>query len=306
MFNNLRGFLGFSKREMNGVLVCIPLILFFIFIPSLYTKVFTPDYDSRTDQATLDSLVTLIQEKSTPQSQQEVVYFVFDPNKISIDSLAYLGVQSSIAKRIDNYRIAGGIFRKKSDLNKIYGFPDSLYLMLEDYVQIKGITESSAISSGLSEGRNKSRSSSTIKKRRLTEEKVAVALIDINTADTSTLKSLYGVGSVYSRRIVKFRSSLGGFYAVNQLKDVYGLSDSLFMTFAHRLTITDSTLNKININLASFKELNRHPYISYEQTKSLFNNKSKIGKYNSPEDLYAVKDFDSAQVRRLLPYLIFR
>ena len=41
--------------------------------------------------------------------------------------------------------------------------------------------------------------------------------IDLNIADTLTLKKLKGVGSVYSNRIIKYRDLLGGFSNKRQL-----------------------------------------------------------------------------------------
>lgn len=52
--------------------------------------------------------------------------------------------------------------------------------------------------------------------------------IELNSADTTELKRLRGIGSVLSSRIVKYRARLGGFSSVEQLKDVYGLSEETY------------------------------------------------------------------------------
>ncbi len=54
------------------------------------------------------------------------------------------------------------------------------------------------------------------------------APIDINTADTTALIALPGIGSKLAGRIVSFRDKLGGFNSVNQISEVYGLRDSVF------------------------------------------------------------------------------
>ena len=49
--------------------------------------------------------------------------------------------------------------------------------------------------------------------------------ISINTVDTAEWKKVPGIGSAYAARIVKYRNLLGGFYEVEQLREVYGISD---------------------------------------------------------------------------------
>ena len=71
---------------------------------------------------------------------------------------------------------------------------------------------------------------------------------------------LKGIGKVFSARIVTFRNKLGGFYSIEQLKDVYGIEDSVFQKFKKNLRIKPINPKKININEASFEELTANPY----------------------------------------------
>ncbi len=52
--------------------------------------------------------------------------------------------------------------------------------------------------------------------------------IELNSADTTELKKLRGIGSKLSQRIVKYRTKLGGFSSKEQLKAVYGLSEETY------------------------------------------------------------------------------
>lgn len=52
--------------------------------------------------------------------------------------------------------------------------------------------------------------------------------VEINTADTTELKRLRGIGSVLSARIVKYRGKIGGFTSVEQLRNIYGLSQETY------------------------------------------------------------------------------
>ena len=53
-------------------------------------------------------------------------------------------------------------------------------------------------------------------------------MIELNSADTTTLKQLRGIGSKLSQRIVKYRKKIGGFTHKEQLKDIYGLSEETY------------------------------------------------------------------------------
>ena len=54
------------------------------------------------------------------------------------------------------------------------------------------------------------------------------AAIDINTADSTAWVALNGIGPGFAKRIITYREKLGGFYQVDQLKEVYGL-DSVWV-----------------------------------------------------------------------------
>ena len=298
-FKRLRGVLGFSKTEMNGLIILLPLILFFVLLPSLYTKYFQPEYDSFEDQRILDSLIAVIEanKDSLEESYMTPERFFFDPNSLPKDSLLLLGLNESIAQRIVNYRKAKGVFRKPGDVAKIYGLTDSLFQEIKPWISIR----TSSISST---SQNKPKPyKAEIEPDVQVVEKVSVS---INQADTVTWMKLKGIGPTYSNRIVRFRSALGGFVSVDQIAEVYGISDSLFLALRPQLLLNDSSVKKLPINLATFKELNAHPYISFDQTKEILNTKSTIGKYRTIADLFNLKSFDSLSVKRLIPYLDFR
>lgn len=88
-------------------------------------------------------------------------------------------------------------------------------------------------------------------------------MIELNTADTSDLKKLWGIGQVLSQRIIRFRDKLGGFYSTMQLAEVYGLSEETLAKTLPHVTTDTTYLKRINANSASIRELKTHPYISY-------------------------------------------
>ena len=124
--------------------------------------------------------------------------------------------------------------------------------------------------------------------------------VDINTADTTLLCRIPGVGSGIANSIVRLRNRLGGYYSVDQLSDIKYISPELYEWF-----VVGSTpdLHLININKASFQVLNAHPYISYDQTRDLMNYRRMYGNIVDKEALLATHIFTKEEVEQLAPYL---
>ncbi|MBO3700783.1 helix-hairpin-helix domain-containing protein [Roseivirga sp. E12] len=303
----IRDFFGFSRTEVNGTLVLIPLIILLLFTPYLYRQVLSSDpYTSAEDERLLDSLVLLINASFVESKEVEVKkveYFKFDPNTASVEELTSLGVPKFLAKRIDNYRSIGGKFLNNADLLKIYDFPDSIYDLLSPFIFLSESKKSPIKAFVKPEAREDS--SLVLEDERVPLKEVLA--IDINTADTTSFKELKGIGPSYARRITSYRKLLGGYHSINQLKEVYGMTDTLFQSISPFLLLSDSSsVKRLAINLATFKELLAHPYINYEQTKEILNIKSKNGKFRKAEDMYRLSLMDSVMIKRLLPYLDFK
>jgi competence ComEA-like helix-hairpin-helix protein len=128
-------------------------------------------------------------------------------------------------------------------------------------------------------------------------------LIELNTADTLDLQVLKGVGQSYARRIYKYRILLGGFRSVEQIKEVYGMTKELYELLLPQITIDTSQIQKLNINTASIKELNHHPYIDYYLAKAIVKYRITEGNFHSLEELQAIYLFDDSTFAKILPYI---
>ncbi len=94
--------------------------------------------------------------------------------------------------------------------------------------------------------------------------------MDINLADSASLEALPGIGEKLSSRIVRYRDRLGGFITIDQLKEVYGLSDTTFLLLSKLLFVANGyTPARIAVNQASYADFRRHPYISPAFLKAL-------------------------------------
>lgn len=330
MFNRLgsliRDYFGFSHREARGFLVLLVLTLFCLLIPFAYRYVTTekPADTSVADARKLDSLVALMRteeakqpqfgnrfdkEKTTAERFSEPKLFRFDPNTLSVAGWQQLGLPRWLAERIDKYRSKGGQFRKKEDLLRIYDFPPDLYEQLEPYIALK---EKERTDDG---GRNDGafgRRFDANEPYKPTERpafaerpaKPALQPFDINTADTSQLIALRGIGSKLAGRIVKFRDALGGFVGPEQFREIYGL-DSLALIELTKFGQVRSAPRKISVNTASAEELDRHPFLSRRQAEIIVRYREQHGAYTSPESLRPIRILDAGTIEKIAPYLQF-
>lgn len=133
-------------------------------------------------------------------------------------------------------------------------------------------------------------------------------MVELNTADTTLLKQLRGIGSGYAKMIVNYRTKLGGFYSKEQLLEVYRFPPETYAKIEHQLWVDTAYIHKILINQSSIDQLKRHPYIRYFQAKSLYDNRLKMPeqRYNALDDLVEDRDVTSQFIEKIAPYLSFQ
>ena len=62
-------------------------------------------------------------------------------------------------------------------------------------------------------------------------------LININTADKTTLMELPGIGEVYAQSIIDYRQSAGAFQKIEDIKNVSGIGDGKFQKIKDRIAV---------------------------------------------------------------------
>ena len=130
-------------------------------------------------------------------------------------------------------------------------------------------------------------------------------VIELNRADSTQLKMVPGIGNTFSQRIVKFRKLLGGFYDVSQLQEVYGMDYERYEDLKRWFKVDASLINKLEVNKCSIKELSAHPYINYQQAKTIKRLVKQKKRLIGWENLQLLEEFTEADRARLLPYLSF-
>lgn len=128
------------------------------------------------------------------------------------------------------------------------------------------------------------------------------SVVDINSADTTLLKQIPGIGSYYASKIVAYRELLGGFVSARQVEEIDGLPHSIASWFR---VSPNHSVRRIKINTVDFKTLVHHPYLNYDQTKAIVNRRKQVMRLNSWDDLRNCPEFTPADIDRLTPYISF-
>lgn len=92
-------------------------------------------------------------------------------------------------------------------------------------------------------------------------EPVRSGLIELNGADSATLRSVVGIGEKSVMPIIRYRERLGGFYSVDQLAEVPQVTESNFERIVKQIYCDSFKIRKIDINFAPPSTLKGHPYL---------------------------------------------
>lgn len=106
----------------------------------------------------------------------------------------------------------------------------------------------------------------------------AIIIVDLNTADTTLLKRLPGIGSSFAKRIVEYREKLGGYCETVQLLEVYRMDTARYNEIKDYVKIDSLFVpNKLKINSDAFKMMVKHPYLEYDDVKKIVNYREQKG-----------------------------
>jgi len=333
----LSDWLRFTRKDRIGLLILLMLIIAVWLLPTLLAPLMKP---VAMDDPVPDSLwIAAISEANRnvdkpdkwqdsrgkyphPEFSRSTKYnntkpfkgFWFDPNSLDSAGWRNLGLREKTVGTILRFRSKGGRFREAEDLDKIYGlFPDEV-ARLRPWVRIVGRGEDrragsdAADRAGLNEvdhggydavdrAGNSGNTRSFVKRPR-------PAPIDLNTADTTALIGLPLIGSKLALRIIAFREKLGGFYAIEQLREVYGIRDSTFEVIRPFLLLRPGSVRPVNINVASIEQLKQHPYIRYPLASQVVAYRAEHGSFTRVTELKKMMSMDEAAYAKLEPYLV--
>ena len=284
-------YFNFSARERRGAffLVCILIIqiLFLCYQRNLTKPLALPD------KKIISSLLELLNKHDSESVYisnkidsviNPISYFNFNPNSLPDSLWLQLGISEKQIKVIKNYINHGGKFRIKNDFKKMYCISNNKYLELESYILLPDSIHFA--------------SRQQIKKTYDSE------FVNLDIADSVILIKLKGIGPVLASRIIKFREKLGGFYSTEQIKEVWGINDSLFQSLIPSIGIKNKIpIRFIHLNTDTFGILASHPYIKGKLAGLICNYRKQHQSFNSIEELKQLPLITEENFLKLVPYL---
>lgn len=302
MNNRLKNYFHFSKAERRGVVLLCSLIVVllvvkyflssFISLPLVDEKEFQKlvaqtETDSLTETSGTATVFANESETPTFKAKTETKLFYFDPNTVSASELKTLGCSDKLIKTWMNYKAKGGKFKSKEDVRKIYGVSQNFYDRIQNYIELNTLAVSTKL---------------IVEEKHTTIEPKQIN-VDVNAADTMQLKALPGIGSKLAERIVAYRNRLGGFIAIQQLKEVFGIDSLLYKKIESSLSVDINRVNKLSVNYSQVSNLKQHPYFSYNVANAIVQYRERHGKYASLNDLKKVVVINESLFQKITPYL---
>lgn len=307
-YSATQSFFHFTKRERRGLLAFLVLMLLLLCCPFVYRhwihpprplqirlEPYTPQEEKTTwassgnNHAERYRHTNDVKHTSVEREAVKSTLFYFDPNQITAEDWIRLGVKPRTAETIVKYRTKGGRFRQPEDLKKIWGLSPALADQLMPYVRMATEQVVRNIPPG-----------QVMPKR---YQPASPAMLNINRSDSAEWEALPGIGPALARRILRFRTMLGGFYSVDQVAETFGLPDSTFQRIRSRLQCNAADLVKISINNASPDQLKQHPYIRFGYARKWEAYRHQHGGIRSREELQQALLMPDSAFGKLMPYL---
>ena len=186
-------------------------------------------------------------------ASRRVETFPFNPNTVSLSDLMRLGFSEKQAQSIINYRESGGQFRRPADFAKSYVVADSVFQRLEPYIRIPKI--------------------------------------DLNSADSTALDALPGIGPYYAAKIVEHRAELRGYSYPEQLMDIYRFDQEKYDGLKDLISVGPS--EPYPLWTLPEEELEKHPYIGKYAAHGVV-----LYRENNPREAWTVEGLGRAGVLR--------
>lgn len=312
---------------MMGIL----LLMLGIIIAPMLLRPELPEYLPTADQKGLNELAAQLKEHRTadqsyasrypkrdykkfdrsgsryPQVAQ-VRLSLFDPNALTAEGWEARGVPHFVAARLEKYRAAAGGFKAKAQIKKMYGLEDSVYQRLAPFIQLpeEAPKRDYAANRPGPDGKFPPFASADGAPSKFPRKPRNLQPFDLNTADTTQLMQIRGIGAGRARWVVKYRNQLGGYLREDQLDEIFVLKDAPDLRDSLRkytYVAPGYAPKTVNVNTASFDEMYLQPYIGKPRARIIVAYRQQHGPFKTVEDLKQIPILKPADWEKMRPYV---
>lgn len=257
------------------------IIQLFLYFSNNTNEVYMKSEEFAIMEAKIDSL-----KKSKQRDLTEKVY-LFNPNYLS-DYRAYqLGMCLEEIDKLFAYRQQGNFINSVQEFQTVTGVSDSLLQIIAPsfkfpkWAHKRPITKTSTLRVNL-----------------------APKVKDLNHVTFQDLLLIEGVNEKLARRIISYRELILGYSVDEQLYEVFYLEKNVANNILRYYKVIETHLiDKIDINVATFKQLLALPYIDYELTKKILRYRDENVFFTELEELKKIDSFPLDNFHRIALYL---
>ena len=130
-------------------------------------------------------------------------------------------------------------------------------------------------------------------------------LVEINSADSATLRKVRGIGAKTVVAVMQYRKFLGGFYKKEQIAELKCVTAENFAKISEQIYCDSCKISKIDINFAAASEMEYHPYMTRRAIKLITETRESKGGWSCIEEMIEDDIFTKEQAQAIAPYLLF-
>ncbi|PLX02122.1 MAG: hypothetical protein C0595_12075 [Marinilabiliales bacterium] len=308
----IKSFFTLNKNEQKGIVIMFVLIFLLSILNFLIPEF---NFQKETDFSEFKSQIREFRNKrdvykdslnlrhkqekgklSFEEANKLLKPFEFNPSTLDEFSYLKMGFSQKQYRTIKKYLDKGGRFYEKEDFKKIYCISDAEYEVVKPYIILeKYEVDNKPIKSKKKKDEPKNESPALVK----------YVLTEINSADSILLANNLKIKPYLIKRLIKYRSLLGGFYDSGQLLEVYGFPEYYFNTIKNYIEVDTTFISQIDINSVEFKTLLKHPYFDYQTTKLIFTARNEDVGFENFKDLLNKTDISDSLAVKMKHYLYF-
>jgi competence ComEA-like helix-hairpin-helix protein len=292
-FKWFSSYFSFSKSQRSGLLILLVLI---VVLQTIYFFVdFSLPIKNNPEKDTWLSVQSEIDSLKEQARFSGSRLYPFNPNYISDYKGYKLGMSVQEIDRLLAFRKQNRFVNSPKEFQNVTGISDSLLKTMVSYFKFPDwVNKKKKYTSNLAFG------NSPFSKKKISN------IQDINTADSSDLEKIFGIGELTAKRILSYKDRFGAFVSMEQLNEVWGLSAEVVESLQEHFEIqTQTGIKKLDINNASLNELAQFPYFKYALAKQIVIYRSMNGPIVETTDLTKIKGMPNDKIKIIALYLDF-
>lgn len=286
----LKSHFRFTKQERSGIFFLL-LLLLLVQVGYYAYKNHIAHYSKGNLEVDGETQAQINELKQRSAVKDTVKIYPFNPNFITDYKGYTLGLSIDEIDRLHAFRATNTFVNSAKEFQEVTLVSDSLLAVLSPYFKFP-------------EWVNNRANPSEARQNRLAAKKVALEVLDLNTATAEDLMLVNGIGETLAGRIVKFRDRLGGFLIEEQLADVYGLRPEVVERVLLQFKVlTVPQIDKIALNSATAEELAALVYIQKKVAYDIIAYRNRNGGIRSFDELLEIEGFPADRINRIALYL---